>query len=177
MSLRHLKRLFDAEPTWRNQAEFAMLLTIAYLTNDERGYAWPSRTYLAKRLRLEPRSVTRIIRELEGRGLIQVFERGTGKRPSRYRLLFPRGDAAVTSDAFEVTGESDGGDTADLRNDRGVTSEVTPATPNQYVPGSDQERPGAAAPRVPSLSEEEDRALRLSLLNRTAANIGIRRTA
>jgi hypothetical protein len=178
MSYQLIERLFDADdPPWRNQSEFAMLLALAYYTNSKQGFAWPSRARLAKLLRMKPRSVTRLLRELERRGLVETIP-GRGKRQSLYRLVFHRGDPSVTSIRAEVTAASPGDDPTVSTGDPSVASEVPLRSPDLYVPGIDQEVPSALAARDTHSAEENDSlAWRRSLLADTKARIEAARRA
>ena len=165
VSFRHLKRLFESdEPPWRNQSEFAMLLTLAYYINDEAGgYAWPSRARLAKLLRMTPLSVRRILRTLESRGLIETTP-GRGKRNSRYRLCL-RGIPTAPSEGLEVSDATPGGVPTDSRGIPTAPSEGPLRHPDQEVSVTHQEVSGATKSRVPSLQGEEPEVLK-SVLER-----------
>jgi hypothetical protein len=71
----------------------AVLMALAYHTNEFSGVAWPGFTRLGKWTGLDERSIRRCIKEIETAGLLTV-KRGTGRTSSVYTLTLP--DAAAT---------------------------------------------------------------------------------
>lgn len=79
-----------------------VLLAIAKHVNDQREHleCWPSTSRLAKLSGMSERNIPRILRELVRLKYIDVLEKGTGKRSTRYKLNI---DYRESADAVGMT--------------------------------------------------------------------------
>lgn len=89
MSIKAMTRVFD-ESEARLGARL-VLLALADFSNDD-GRSWPSVATIARKARLSPRQVQRILRDLETEGEL-VVEEGAGPHGcNMYRIVFQGGD-------------------------------------------------------------------------------------
>jgi len=74
-----------------------VLLKLSDMAN-EKGVCWPSIANIARDCRLSPRSVQRVLRELEANGLIRVFSRhrSDGSRTSNGYVVAPDGGVVLS---------------------------------------------------------------------------------
>lgn len=96
-----------------------VLLALADFANND-GEAWPSIDSLAEKVRLSPRHVQRLLRELEEDGEIEAVGGHAAGRSNTttYRFLLPKGDAGVTVSAAS----------AEREKVTSATEKVTPAS-------------------------------------------------
>jgi hypothetical protein len=87
--------------------------TLADLQNDEEGCSWPSLAYLAKRSRLDKKTVLRAIQRLVRLGLVEILTQGgwDGKKnaANRYKVHLPQlreGGSGATPPPPESEGSS-----------------------------------------------------------------------
>lgn len=83
MSIRVMNWVWDYSPA--KGTELLLLLAIADAANDDGTNAFPSITTLARKTRLDSRTVRRIVRKLTAEGHIEVDERG-GRESNRYSV-------------------------------------------------------------------------------------------
>ncbi len=100
--------------------ELLVLLAIADFSNDE-GIAFPSVGTLAKKARLSPRQVKRILSRLQRMGELKVLKRTGPNRVNKYRILL--GDKLSLPEASTVT-------ICHPHGDISGTPMVTPVSPN-----------------------------------------------
>jgi DNA-binding MarR family transcriptional regulator len=82
-----------------------VLLALADNADDERRHAWPSVETLAKKARLSPRQVKRVLTELVAAGELEVVREGGGRgKPTLYRVL-PKNGAVLSGS--EANGDAD----------------------------------------------------------------------
>ncbi|TDD03116.1 helix-turn-helix domain-containing protein [Saccharopolyspora terrae] len=84
MSIKVMNWVWDQSPA--KGTELLMLLAIADNAADDGTNAFPSVSTLARKTRLDQRTVQRIIRKLSEQGRLAVEERG-GRHPNRYSVL------------------------------------------------------------------------------------------
>jgi DNA-binding transcriptional MocR family regulator len=84
MSIKVMNWVWEHSPT--KGTELLMLLAIADNAADDGGNAFPSIRTLARKTRLDDRTVQRIVRKLAEQGQLAVVERG-GREPNRYAIL------------------------------------------------------------------------------------------
>lgn len=124
-----------------------VLLAIADHADDD-GFAFPSIATLARKARLDERTVQRIIRRLVDLGALQIVEATTGgRRSNTYRLVMTISTEISTPVADRHPGELP--PVAQSRRGRGGTSATAGAAelchPNVIQPSSNRLR-GAALP-------------------------------
>jgi hypothetical protein len=66
--------------------DLLVLLAIADNARDD-GLAWPGRKLIARKARVDERTVTRSVKRLETLGEIAILSRGTGRSSTRYQVL------------------------------------------------------------------------------------------
>ncbi|SDP98498.1 helix-turn-helix domain-containing protein [Lentzea jiangxiensis] len=139
MSIKVVTLVWEYAPAAGN--ELLLLLAIADQANDLGAEAWPSIDTLARRTRLNPRTVQRLLRKLVSAGLLCI-EPGGGRRSNTYRI-----DLSLLVKPPPERGTSDGSSVMDrhLRQDATPDTATTPG-----VVKYDHPTPDAAAPPDPS---------------------------
>jgi hypothetical protein len=139
MSIKVMAWVWDRSPV--AGTELLMLLAIADQTNDDGRDAWPSIDNLAKRTRLNRRTVQRVLQRLTAAGHIAI-EEGGGRRRNRYWIVMtnPVDNQANTVDKLSTPAAD--------RHPRQNATGGTPATPGVTEPR--HPTPGAAVSPVTS---------------------------
>ena len=86
MSIRMISAAIDLD---LSPSDKLILILLANNANDETGDCFPSQTYLAKRSGMSRGSVNRVLKRLEGVGLVDIipqYRDDGGRRSNRYRL-------------------------------------------------------------------------------------------
>jgi hypothetical protein len=124
MSLRATLWALD-EAVTEDARQVLVLIALADHADDNGRGCWPAVTTIAKRARCSPRTVHRMLRELEAQGLVRRGDQSktAGIRPDRrpvvYDLVMPaRGDILTPRKAHEV---SSGTERGDMQSISGVT--------------------------------------------------------
>ena len=157
MSLKAMNWVWDHSPAVGT--ELLVLLAIADNADDAGANAYPSTDTLARKTRLDTRTVQRVIRRLEERGHV-VVDRGGGRAANRYsmQLTTPQQPVDNSPDSVDElptppadchrwqiatggTGATPG--VTQLRHRRGGTA--TPPEPSYNRPGTSSPARGAAA--------------------------------
>jgi len=182
----------ESSPPWKTPAQFGVLVTIGDLTNDKRGgFAWPSKAAIARRVRVSPRYVPKVVRELEDLGLLEVTPGAGPRNTHRYRLtltsaveFIPRGSATsavefIPSDVESGQGMNSNasGDELDDRGDEpDSTGGVLPGSSDPISPLRDPVREPITGPRTeaapPARSLLQDESKRITSIAKTILKQG-----
>lgn len=126
-----------SERVWRyskatGTARLVLLSVADHCANEDGTGAWPSLDRLAKRTRLSPRQVQRMLRRLELAGELRIEER---RGRSHLLTVLVRGDARDTPTDPESTALDDtpGVTPATPRDDSEGVKGVSPMTPKPYL--------------------------------------------
>lgn len=111
MSIKVMNWVWENSPA--KGTELLMLLAIADNASDDGGNAYPSVSTLARKTRLDQRTVQRVLRKLSEQGQLNVEERG-GREANRYAVLMrselspPPADCHPRQNATGGTGATPG---------------------------------------------------------------------
>jgi len=97
MSIRVMTWVWDNSPV--GGSERLLLLAIADCANDEGGNAWPSIATLARKCRIDGRTVQRIIRRLADAGHLTVVASAGGRGSNVYTVVMGQGGQSSTPPA------------------------------------------------------------------------------
>lgn len=127
-------------------SELLVLLAIADCASDDGTKAWPSVATLARKCRVDGRTVQRIIRRLSEAGHLVVEASAGGRGSNRYAVVMTGGELS-TPPADRHPGQSATGDTATPphpRQDAGAPP-AQPCHPNVLEPPLNPKRARGAA--------------------------------
>lgn len=131
MSIKLMSQIFDSERYAQvSGTDLIILLCLADSANDE-GYSWPSKRTLAKRARIDPRSVARSVARLEKAGFVKrIMRHKRGGQSSNGYWILTEG----------VTDESWGGDLPVMGGMTPESSRTINRTPKKKDGSPDGER-------------------------------------
>ncbi|WP_334459079.1 helix-turn-helix domain-containing protein [Micromonospora sp. CPCC 205554] len=103
MSVRVMSWVWDHSPVGGTQR--LVLLAIADCADDTGENAWPSVATLARKVRLDERTVQRVIRRLVDGGHLTVSASAGGRASNRYAVIMRAGDADASPVADATPGD------------------------------------------------------------------------
>lgn len=124
MSVEVMNWVWKHSPT--KGSELLLLLAIADAANDDGTNAYPSTRTLARKTRLDTRTVQRIVRKLVTEGHIGVSERG-GRESNRYAVLMGEQSSTPPADCHPRQNATGGETPPQLRQD--ATPPLAPVPP------------------------------------------------